>query len=110
PTFINIAAVLASTAGDVCLMLALALVAPLDLALVATILWRFTPEVWELGTYGHPWTLAWPVFFGAVVMVASGVRRQSPVRQVVGALLFFAAFALRADIALLVLPALVVAY
>ena len=110
PTVINIVAVLASTAGDVCLMLALALIAPLDVALAATILWRFTPEVWELGTYGHPWTLALPLFFGAVVLVASGVRRQSHVRHVVATLLFFAAFAIRADIALLLLPALVVAY
>jgi hypothetical protein len=107
PRVINAVAVGAATAGDVLLMIALALVIPLDAAVLTTLLWRFTPEVWEVGTYAHPWTLALPIFFGATIVAGTRAHRQWAVAA--GAVLFFAAFAMRGDTLLLVPVVLAVA-
>jgi hypothetical protein len=107
PTVSNLVAVGGSTAADVFLLLALALAVPVDVALLSTLVWRFTPEVWEVGTYAHPWTFSLPIFFAATVVAA---RARRPISVLAAAALFFAAFAMRADLLLMVPVALAFAW
>jgi hypothetical protein len=105
PPIINTAAVAASTAADVLLLTVLASAVAVDVALIAAVLWRFTPEVWEVSTYAHPWTLALPLFLAATLTATAPARR-----TLWSGALFLLAFAMRADIILLVPPAMALAY
>ena len=60
PWVANFSASIASTITSICLLGILVRFFPLAVALTAVILWRFIPEVWELSTYAHPWTIAMP--------------------------------------------------
>ena len=79
PVAINAIAVLASTIGDVLLVLTAATAVSIAIAVLGTLFWRFTPEIWEVGTYGHPVTLALPLFLAAVFILAAAPRRHERV-------------------------------
>ncbi len=108
PGVINTLAVLAATAGDAFLLILLGLALPVPAALLATVLWRFTPEVWEVNTYAHPWTLAQPIFLGAMLLVVG--RPRSRAATALAGVLFFLSFGVRADVLLFVPLALALAY
>ena len=71
PWVANLLASFASTVTLICLLGVLDKLFSLNIALPAVILWRFIPEIWELSTYAHPWTIAMPFFTaGAWIYVA----------------------------------------
>jgi len=82
------------------LLTALGLVMPLDVALLGTLFWRFTPEIWEVSTYAHPWTFAFPLFLAGVLIAAGRLPRWAA--RLSATALFFVAFSMRADTVLLV--------
>jgi hypothetical protein len=108
---INSVAVLGATVADLFLVATLASTLPVTVALGAAVLWRMTPEVWEVSTYAHPWTLALPFFFAGAWLAAATTSNRTPrAGWAIVAVLFAAAFAIRIDLILFVPLLLVAAY
>ncbi len=111
PVVINSLAVLGSTASDVFLLLAISAVFPVSVALAGTVLWRFTPEVWEVSTYAHPWTMALPFFFaGAWITARTREQESATTATVATAFLWACAIVIRLDLVLLLPLAFALAY
>jgi hypothetical protein len=57
----NRIAAVVSTCGLLLMFAALACFIPPNAAFITVILWRFVPEIWEVNTYCHPWTVGFAV-------------------------------------------------
>lgn len=106
PYAVNLLASLGSTVASICLLGVLAKFFTLTTALVAVILWRFIPEIWELSTYAHPWTVAMPFFVaGLWVYVAQIDSNEVTIKSpkfyfscIVSTLLMTISLCIRADL------------
>lgn len=78
PWSVNLLATFASTVTSICLLGFLSKFFSLTVALVAAILWRFVPEVWELSTYAHPWTIALPFFAAGTWIYVAKINIDRP--------------------------------